>query len=201
MSELRWVKAKTMQPTYKWMKWIISEKAPYDSYDKNTLCMFTGMSDVNGKMIWEDDIVEFLGKRGKIVYCKGTFGIEFTEYVAWIDIDKKVTELTGNNPHFVYNDNFISLWEIYWNFNEMDNFLHAVEVVGNVHDVVKIPVCELEIIVTGTKEKPYYEIKYFDLRDKKYHIGFSSYNLDNVYAWKDESFRLVEKFYENDSET
>ena len=45
----------------------------------------------------------------------------------------------------------------------------------------KIKVSSAEIVVHGTKEKPYYEIKYFDLSDNEIHIGFSSYKLDLVF--------------------
>lgn len=198
MSKLRLIKAKSTKPPYGWKTWDVSRTTLIDSYAENTSCMFTGMRDVNKEMIWENDIVEFLGKRGTIVYCNGAFGIEFTDYIVWKDIEEEINELTGNNPHFVYNDNFISLWEIYWNFNDEYNHLRKVKVIRNEHDFEKIPVSEIEIIVAGTKEKPLYHIKYFDLRDGKYHIGFSSYCLDYVYAWKDECFRLVERFAENE---
>lgn len=47
----------------------------------------------------------------------------------------------------------------------------------------KIKVSSAEIVVHGTKEKPYYEIKYFDLSDNEMHIGYSSYNLDIVFEY------------------
>lgn len=50
----------------------------------------------------------------------------------------------------------------------------------------KIKVSEIEIIVTGKKEKPYFEIKYREVGKRHYNIGFSSYNLD-----------YVDKFYPN----
>ena len=45
----------------------------------------------------------------------------------------------------------------------------------------KIKVKNLEIIVTGTEEKPYYEIKYESLEDGLTHIGYSSFDLKNVF--------------------
>lgn len=55
----------------------------------------------------------------------------------------------------------------------------------------KIKVTSLEIIVTGTKEKPYFEIKYKEVGKEEYNIGYSSYDLNNVFIWKDECFEIV----------
>lgn len=49
-----------------------------------------------------------------------------------------------------------------------------------------------EIIVTKTGREPCYEIKYFDLEDRKWHIGYSSYKLKNVVEWRKECFKIVE---------
>ena len=57
----------------------------------------------------------------------------------------------------------------------------------------KVKVTSLEIIVTGTKDKPYFEIKYKKAGEEFYHIGYSSYDLNNVLAWKEECFELVEE--------
>lgn len=57
----------------------------------------------------------------------------------------------------------------------------------------KIKVSSAEIVVHGTKEKPYFEIKYFDLSDNEMHIGYSSYNLDIVFDYLDKYFEIVEK--------
>ena len=55
----------------------------------------------------------------------------------------------------------------------------------------KIKVTSLEIIVTGSKRKPYYEIKYKEVGTNNYNIGYSSYNLDFVLDWKEKCFELV----------
>lgn len=55
----------------------------------------------------------------------------------------------------------------------------------------KIKVSRAEIVVHGTKEKPYYEIKYHDLSDGKTHIGYSSYNLNFVFEWLEEFFEIM----------
>lgn len=56
----------------------------------------------------------------------------------------------------------------------------------------KLRVTSAQIIVTGTKEKPYYEIKYREVGKENYCIGYSSYCLDNVFEWLEEYFDLVE---------
>jgi len=60
----------------------------------------------------------------------------------------------------------------------------------------KIKVTSLEIIVTGTKAKPYFEIRYKEVGKKDYSIGYSSYDLNNVFEWKEESFEIVNQVAE-----
>lgn len=55
----------------------------------------------------------------------------------------------------------------------------------------KIKVTSAEIVVHGTVNKPYYEIKYYKLNDGECHIGYSSYKLSNVFEWLEECFDLV----------
>lgn len=57
----------------------------------------------------------------------------------------------------------------------------------------KIKVTSLEIIVTGNREKPYFEIKYKEIGKRDYNIGYSSYDLNNVFAWRDEYFKVVNR--------
>ena len=59
--------------------------------------------------------------------------------------------------------------------------------------IEKVKVTSLEIIVTGTKDKPYFEIKYKEVGKEDYYIGYSSYDLNNVFEWKEECFELVEE--------
>lgn len=61
-------------------------------------------------------------------------------------------------------------------------------------------VTSLEIIVRMIDSKPYYEIKYKKVDEDYYHVGYSSYNLDNVLKWRDECFELVESDREERSE-
>lgn len=48
-----------------------------------------------------------------------------------------------------------------------------------------------KIIVDGTAENPYYNILYYDPKDKLYHIGWGSYNLSYVFKWLEEEFEIV----------
>ena len=54
----------------------------------------------------------------------------------------------------------------------------------------KIKVTSLDIIVTGKKEKPYFEIKYKEVGKNDYSIGYGSYDIKNVFAWRDECFEV-----------
>ena len=60
----------------------------------------------------------------------------------------------------------------------------------------KIKVASAEIVVHGTSEKPYYEIRYYDISDRKYHIGYSSYDLSIVFGWLKECFEIVKEVAE-----
>lgn len=55
----------------------------------------------------------------------------------------------------------------------------------------KIKVTKLRIIVSGTKDKPYFELMYKEVGKEDYNIGYSSYNLNNVFDWKEKCFELV----------
>lgn len=55
----------------------------------------------------------------------------------------------------------------------------------------KIKVTSAEIVVHGTVEKPYYEIKYLVVSEDEYRIGYSSYELKNVFGWVQECFEIV----------
>ena len=55
----------------------------------------------------------------------------------------------------------------------------------------RIKVSCLDVIVTTTGKAPYYEIKYKEIGEDIYHVGYGSYKLDNVLTWRDECFELV----------
>lgn len=55
----------------------------------------------------------------------------------------------------------------------------------------KLVVDDIEVIVRGVANKPYYEIKYREVGNDDYNIGFGSYDLNNVLKWKEEKFEVV----------
>lgn len=59
------------------------------------------------------------------------------------------------------------------------------------NDDTKNKVTSLEIIVRMIDNKPYYEIKYKKVGEDYCHVGYSSFNIDNVLKWRDECFELV----------
>lgn len=117
---------------------IINQNDENTSYpiDSETICQYTGLTDENGNKIWENDIVDFLGRKGNICYGCGSFGIYYNETIDWEEIESNICTITGcdNALYACKNDNFISLWEIYWNFNDEDSSVNTVEVIGNIFD-------------------------------------------------------------------
>lgn len=49
-----------------------------------------------------------------------------------------------------------------------------------------------KIFVSGTVDKPYYEILYLDTSDGTCHIGFGSYCVGYVFKWLSEEFEIIE---------
>ena len=47
------------------------------------------------------------------------------------------------------------------------------------------------IIVSGTKEEPYFEILYHLLGEDEDNIGFGSYCLTNVFNWREQYLEIV----------
>lgn len=97
---------------------------------------FTGLTDEDGEPIYTGDVAELFGMRGKVTMECGAYGIGFQKNIDWDLLESKIKEITGcnNSPAFCYNDNFISLWEIMWNYNQEESDCYVVKILGNVHD-------------------------------------------------------------------
>lgn len=93
-----------------------------------------GMFYEGGEEITLGDIAKLItGEVGEVVYECGAYGIAFNH----IDYDKiqqamdSYPHCCGNDYAGVRNDNFVSLWEIYWNFNCEENILFMIEKLGS----------------------------------------------------------------------
>lgn len=89
----------------------------------------TDIYDMNCNKIFLGDRVSMFGMIGKVTEECGAVGISF-DIIDWDRIESKIFEVTGcdNVPCFCYNDNFISFWEILWNFNCECNICNVVEI-------------------------------------------------------------------------
>lgn len=63
----------------------------------------------------------------------------------------------------------------------------------------KLVVDDIEVIVRGIANKPYYGIKYREVGNDDYNIGFGSYDLNNVLKWKEEEFEVVSEKEEKET--
>lgn len=88
----------------------------------------TGLEDMNYRSIRMGDIVEMFGTRYEVVYESGAFGLQ-REDGDTLDWDR-ITEET-KYPDFCLNDHFVSLWELAWNFDCVENVLDVVKRLGD----------------------------------------------------------------------
>ena len=79
--------------------------------------------------------------------------------------------------------------------NSMDAKLQAADMLEKLaaekRNERKIKTPYARIYVSGTPEKPYYGITYFDLTDGEMHSGFGSYSLDFVFKWFAKEFEIA----------
>ena len=100
--------------------------------EPETVGQYTGLNGMDSEAIFEGDIVCFFGMIGTIIQECGAFGIDVRGYIDYDLLESKIP--FNNNPNFCFNDNFISLWELWWNYEQDDNLLYEVEVIGNIYD-------------------------------------------------------------------
>ena len=127
----------TVEPNGLWIKepYLIGRSNTWH-IDPKTVGRYTEMRDTYYEMIHEDDIVQFFGMRGRVEFVKGAFGIYVPRGIKWNELDKKVP--FKNTPAFCRNNYFVSLWELFWNFERDGNPLREVEVIGNIYDKAEL---------------------------------------------------------------
>lgn len=150
----KWVYGYYIEATQHWHKygihnsWIITSALQNGGYFNvmgrypvipETVGQYTGLTDKNGNKIFEGDIVVFRYERNKdictVVFENGAFGLGQHKQFNYNELQVSVDKETGNPDFFVGNDNYISLWEIAWNYNEFaGEDLHLLEVIGNIYD-------------------------------------------------------------------
>lgn len=106
-----------------------------------TVGQSTEMYDEDGNPIFEGDIVRVVDLfNGKVIFQGGTFGIytgyNLNNYIDYDYLASEIRERTGcdNSPRFCYEDYFVSLFELYVNYNGEEQCVPGVEVIGNIHD-------------------------------------------------------------------
>ena len=101
---------------------------------KETVCEKTGKNDKNGKAIYSGDLVNFLGIACKVVFEQGAFGLMSDTNFRYGFISENAERATGREWAGLACDNFISLWQIAWNFDCEESDLTVCEVIGNIYD-------------------------------------------------------------------
>lgn len=87
-----------------------------------------GVTDSECSPLCIGDEVELFGMVGTVTFECGAYGIGFSDIIDWDAITSRIHPETGcdNRPDFCFNDNFISFWELLWNFNCDDDCCYVV---------------------------------------------------------------------------
>lgn len=86
----------------------------------------SGVYDNNLRELMLGDKVILLDRfHGTVIFESGAYGIGFDaeNTLDWEYIKSQIEPVTGcrNAPAFCYNDNFVSLWELLWNFGGIEH--------------------------------------------------------------------------------
>jgi len=118
------------------------------------------------------------------------------------DIGRYETDEDGNGAFYPGDDDksyakyglFVNAWmPLPEPYMESEESHECIRTAARDSKTERIKVSCLDIIVTMIGKKPYYEIKYKEIGEDYYHVGYSSYKLENVLAWKDECFEIVKE--------
>lgn len=133
--EQRWAKINQMsahiQDGIDAFDWEILEGPQWVMKDASQENLRTSVTDESIREFTLGDKVTLLDKLdGTVVFECGAYGIGFEKAVDWGYIESQVRPITGcdNAPKFCYNDNFISFWELLWNFNCEENICSVVKI-------------------------------------------------------------------------
>lgn len=77
--------------------------------------------------------------------------------------------------------------------NYLKYLIDNMESAHGTDNKTKAKVDKAIIIVTGTREEPYFEILYHLIGDPDDRIGFGSYCLTNVFNWREQYLEVVNK--------
>ena len=75
---------------------------------------------IYGEKLIEGDTVYLLGIEGTVRQENGAWGWGSCNYVPWELLENKIPH--NNKPSFCYCDNFISFWELKWNFDDGEDW-------------------------------------------------------------------------------
>ena len=81
-----------------------------------------------------DKVSLITGEIGEVVFECGAYGVAVFEGIDYKKIQFKMDEskwCCGNYYYGCYNDNFISLWELYWNFNCEEDILSPIDKISD----------------------------------------------------------------------
>ena len=96
---------------------------------------YVGLCDEQGDELFEGANVELItGAVGEVVFECGCFGIAFENGIDYDALQNNMDTLTvccGNTFLGCFNDNFLTLFEIYWNFNCDGTNLYPVKIIAS----------------------------------------------------------------------